>query len=217
MGVSFPNESAAYRAARNELLAAELELRARVEAVAAQRRALPPGGLVPEDYRFRRATGGAVRLSELFRPGLATLALYSYMYGPEDAEPCPMCTSFLDGLNGNASHIAERINLAVVIGGPPERAAEIARQRGWHELQLLSCQGTAYNRHYHGESPEGSPLPMMNVFRRDADGIRHFWASETFFADLAGDPRHMDIAWPLWNILDMTPEGRGDWYPALAY
>jgi len=30
--------------------------------------------------------------------------------------------------------------------------------------------------------------------------------------------RHVDFMWPLWNILDRTPEGRGsDWGPRLEY
>ena len=52
MAVAFPGESAEYRAARDRLLEQEIELRRAMEAVAASRRALPPGGPVPEDYVF---------------------------------------------------------------------------------------------------------------------------------------------------------------------
>jgi len=32
------------------------------------------------------------------------------------------------------------------------------------------------------------------------------------------DPRHVDPIWPLWNLFDFTPEGRGtNWYPKLSY
>src|SRR6185503_9101363 len=104
--MQFPNESKKYRAARNRLLAAELALRRQVEKVAAQRRKLPPGGAVPEDYVFD-SERGPVRLSELFARG-KTLLAYSFMYGPKMKAACPMCTSFLDGLDGNAQHLAQR-------------------------------------------------------------------------------------------------------------
>src|SRR5262249_45116734 len=81
-GVCFPGESKDYRRERNRLLEAEIELRRAVERVAAQRRTLPPGGVVPEDYRFEEAGagGGEVRFSELFEPGKDTLVVYSFMF-----------------------------------------------------------------------------------------------------------------------------------------
>jgi len=90
--LSYPNESAPYRDARNKLLDAEIALRAQIEAVAAQRRALPPGGKVPQDYVFERIGASAmpeqVHLSDLFGKH-DTLILYSFMYGPERETPCP--------------------------------------------------------------------------------------------------------------------------------
>jgi hypothetical protein len=58
VGVTFPGESPEYRAAREELLEQEIELRRAMEAVAAARRELPPGGAVPEDYVFEGAGAG---------------------------------------------------------------------------------------------------------------------------------------------------------------
>ncbi len=46
MTVRFPGESAQYRAARDGLLEQEIGLRRAMEAVAAARRELPPGGVV---------------------------------------------------------------------------------------------------------------------------------------------------------------------------
>src|SRR5262249_1892335 len=115
--IHFPNESPQYRRARNALLEQEIELRRQVERVAAQRRALPPGGELAEDYVFEAAGAGGrpkrMRLSELFAPGKDTLAIYSFMFGPERERPCPGCTHFLDGLDGASRHIEQRINLAV--------------------------------------------------------------------------------------------------------
>ncbi len=117
--MKFPNESKAYRSARSRLLSAEKALRRKVEAVAAQRRRLPAGGAVPEDYVFDSETG-KTRLSELFVHG-DTLVAYSFMYGPRMARPCPMCTSMLDGLNGNAQHVAQRTDLVVIAKSPLSR------------------------------------------------------------------------------------------------
>jgi predicted dithiol-disulfide oxidoreductase (DUF899 family) len=216
--MKFPNESRGYRAARDKLLSAEKALRKKVEAVAALRRKLPLGGVVLEDYLFdeeKRKT----RLSELFNGG-DTLVAYSFMYGPKMAKPCPMCTSMLDGLDGNAQHIAQRTNLVVIAKSPIARIAEFAKARGWSKLRLLSSSGNDYNRDYHGEGPDGSQWPMMNVFVRRKDAIRHFWGSELLGAkaEPGQNNRHVDMLWPLWNALDLTPEGRGtDWYPKLDY
>ena len=216
--MKFPNESRSYRAARNKLLAAEIALRRKVEAVAALRRKLPPGGKVPEDYSFE-SEAGEVRLSQLFRRG-DTLVAYSFMYGPKMAQACPMCSAMLDGLNGNARHIAQRTDLVVIAKSPLARIAEFARARGWSNFRLLSSVSNSYNSDYHGEGDRGAQWPMMNVFVRRDGAIRHFWGSEmlTAKADKGQNARHVDLLWPLWGLLDLTPEGRApDWYPKLDY
>ena len=223
----FPGESRAYRAARNELLKAEMELRKRTESVAALRRKLPPGGPVPEDYEFEEGaadladteTVRRVKMSELF-PRDASLVVYSYMYGPAMATACPSCTSILDGLNGTVAHAGQRINVVVVAKSPIQRIRAIARERGWRNLRLLSSAGNSYNRDYHGEDAKGSQTPALNVFTRKDGRIHHAWCSELMFAPggPGQDPRHVDVIWPLWNLFDFTPEGRGtDWRPKLAY
>jgi len=216
--MKLPNESVAYRAARNTLLTAEIGLRKQIEAVAAQRRRLPPGGAVPEDYVFD-AQYGKVRLSELFTNG-ASLVAYSFMYGPKMARPCPMCTSILDGLNGNAQHIARRADLVVIARSPLPRILEFAHARGWSNLRLLSSERNGYNRDYGAETAAGAQMPMLNVFRKADGAVRHFWGSELLYArsEKCQDPRHADLVWPLWNVLDLTPAGRGtDFHPKLAY
>jgi predicted dithiol-disulfide oxidoreductase (DUF899 family) len=227
----FPGESEQYRAARDRLLEREIELRREMEAVAAQRRELPPGGVVPEDYVFQGAGPTDVRLSELFEPGKDSLAIYSFMFprdpgddrpGPEPlAEgPCPSCVALLDQLDGAAPHLRPHINLAVVAKTSPERLLSFADERGWRSLRLLSSASNSYNRDYLAETPEGHQRPMLNVFHRDGETIRHFWGSELFYAPTDGDqdPRHVGTLEPVWNLFDMTPEGRGsDWDEQLAY
>lgn len=210
----FPNESPEYRAARDALLAAEIALRAQVEAVAAMRRALPPGGAAPEDYAFQEPDGSAVRLSDLFG-GKSALLLYSYMFAPEDARPCPACTSLIDGLDGHVPQLAQRVGFAAVSSASPAQLAALRAERGWRNVRMVSAAGTDYQARYHGVHPGGGQMPMMNVFTRSAEGIRHFWGTEMLYAETDGHPRHMDLLWPLWNALDLTPEGRGDWFPAV--
>jgi predicted dithiol-disulfide oxidoreductase (DUF899 family) len=236
--INFPNESTAYREARNVLLKEEMALRRQIERVAAQRRALPPGGEVQDDYVFEAAAAGAkpkrVTLSELFAPGKDTLAIYSFMFGPERERPCPGCTHFLDSLDGAARHIQQRMNLAVVAKSPLPRILDFAKERGWRWLPLLSTAGNAYDRDYFGDSAALNPairkqqefkdgeewdMPIMNVFRRDGGVIRHFWGSELLYVppEPGQEYRHNDLLDPLWNVFDLAPEGRGDFQPKLAY
>jgi predicted dithiol-disulfide oxidoreductase (DUF899 family) len=239
--IRFPGESDEYRRERDRLLEAEVELRRAIERVATQRRALPLGGSVPEDYRFEEATGGdgEITLSELFAPGQDTLVIYSFMFprysgdtrpGPEGGEtaklplaetPCASCTSILDSLDGAARHLSQQLNLAVVAKTAPDRIRNFARERGWRHLRLLSSQNNTYNRDYHAETPTGDQIPILNVFVRDGEEIRHFWASELMFAprEEGIEPRHVDSIWPIWNVLDMTRQGRGSdrGFPGLGY
>jgi predicted dithiol-disulfide oxidoreductase (DUF899 family) len=224
--VRFPGESVTYRAARNKLLEAEIDLRRRIEAVAEQRRNMPLGGEVPRDYVFEAAMAGStdepgrVKMSELFARGKGTLVLYSFMFGPQMKEACPSCTSILDALDGEAPHIAQRVNLAVVARSPIQRLRDFARERGWRNLRLLSSASNTYNRDYHGETGEGGQLPSLNVFVRRDGVVRHFYNTELLFVptERGQDGRHVDLIWPLWNIFDLTPEGRGSsWHPRLKY
>jgi predicted dithiol-disulfide oxidoreductase (DUF899 family) len=224
----FPGESDSYRKARDELLQAEIELRRRVEEVAALRRQLPLGGEILEDYVFDEGatdlsdaqTVRQVRLSQLFQPGKDTLAIYSFMFGTKMKAACPMCTSIIDGLNATVVNASQRMNLVVVAKSPLERLRGFARERGWNRLRLLSSAGNNYNRDYYGENAEGGQQPSLNIFARRGGKIHHFWHSELVLTppDPGQNQRHVDMMWPLWNLLDFTPEGRGtDWYPSLNY
>ncbi|MCY1054329.1 DUF899 family protein [Nannocystis sp. SCPEA4] len=222
MGLTFPNESAEYRAARERLLAREIELRRLTETVARERRALPPGGVVPEDYVFEGLVNGApakVRLSELFLPGQDTLAIYSYMFGPERARPCSMCTPLLDGLDAAEPNIRQRLALVVVAESPLAKLRAFTEERGWRRLRLLSTAGNRYNRDYHGKGSEGGDTTMLNVFRREGATVRHFWGTEMAHTD--GDPgqdhRGLDMLSPIFAMFDLTPAGRGDFYTRLSY
>ena len=212
MKAKYPNESNEYRAARNQLLQAEVELREKTEAVAALRRTLPLGGEIPENYEFHNLENKSIKLSELFADH-DTLLLYSYMFGPDMTEPCSMCTSILDGLESSLPSVSNKCSFAAVISGSVEQANAIYQRKQWKNLSLLSAASCNFNKDYFGELEDGTQIPMMNVFTRKDARIYHFWGSELVFEPAKGDPRHMDLLWPLWNVLDLTPNGRGEQYP----
>jgi predicted dithiol-disulfide oxidoreductase (DUF899 family) len=215
----FPNESPAYRDARRALLAEEIELRRHVERVAAQRRALPLGGEVPQDYLFV-GEQGPVRLTQLFGKH-DTLVTYNWMFGVDRESPCPMCTSQLAALDGEVPDILQRVAFAVVATSPIERLVAFKRERGWQHLPVFSSGGNTFNRDYADEVPgSGEDNSGFNVFRKDGDRVFHTYGDEMGFetADPGEDPRGPIEMMPLWNVLDLTPGGRGtDWYPKLAY
>lgn len=226
--VRFPGESHAYRVARDHLLRAEIELRRQTEAVAALRRALPLGGAITHDYEFddrgdTPLTDGVsrkTRLSELFADGKDTLVIYSFMFGPAMSAPCPSCSSILDALDGEMPHLRQRANVVAVAKSPIERIRRFARERGWRQLHLLSSEHTSYNADYQGENAEGRQTPALNVFLKRDGQIHHTWCSELMFVpgEPGQDPRHVDPIWPLWNVLDCLPAGRGaEWRPSLDY
>ena len=243
MTIHFPNESADHRVARDRLLSDEIALRRAMEAVAVSRRALPPGGLVPEDYFFDRASvDGAidsVRLSALFAPERRSLVVYQFMFPrhPHDDRPgrsagalanlarqdgpCPSCVALLDQLDPVVPHFEDAgFDFVVVAKTTPERLAAVAADRGWRHLHLLSAARNTFKRDYHGEMDDGSQMPMLNVFHKAADGIRHFWSAESLLApaDPGQDPRHVGTLEPLFNLMDMTPDGRpGTWFEQMEY
>jgi predicted dithiol-disulfide oxidoreductase (DUF899 family) len=213
---SFPNESAEYRTARNALLAEEIELRRHAERVAELRRRLPPGGAVPEDYRFV-GEDGPVTLSGLFGDK-DTLVIYSYMFGPERGKPCPMCTSLMGSFEGKIPDIRQRIAIAFTARSPIERLVEAKRQRGWTQLPVYSDADGAFTRAY--VSAEDADMPGLTIFTRRGGELRHFWSGEIGgdMSDPGQDPRGSPELDPLWLLLDATPGGRGtDWYPSLSY
>jgi predicted dithiol-disulfide oxidoreductase (DUF899 family) len=241
MTVAFPNESTEYRDARHRLLEQEIALRQQMEAVAAARRALPPGGEIPENYVFQErgadGTPTAVRMSELFSPEKNSLLIYTFMFprhpgdkrpGPTSAAlrdlpleqaPCPSCTALLDQLDPAMRHAGQHLNFVAAADAPVEQLTAYADERGWRTLRLLSNAGNSYRQDYNADH-EGSAMPMLNVFHRNGATIRHHWGTELFWAESepGQDPRHVGALEPLWNLLDLIPEGRpADWEEQMYY
>ena len=234
----FPNESREYREARDALFQQEVELQRHMEAVAAQRRALPPGGEVLEDYVFDRigddGTATTVRMSELFGDG-DTLMLYHYMFPrscgddrpkpssgifselPLDQGPCPSCTALIDMWDGTIAQLdGLGGNLAIVAKSPIEHVAAFAQQRGWRHIGVLSGANCNFRRDYGNDGAEGQPLPLLTIFKRWPDGtIRLHWAGEIVLAPFGNekpeeeeDPGSRDTVQPLWTLYDIATSDR---------
>ncbi|MFD8996050.1 DUF899 family protein [Streptomyces abikoensis] len=220
-----PGESAEYLAAREELRLAEIELMRQRETVAARRRALPRGTPV-DDYVFAEGpadldAGDApvreVALSALFTAPDRPLIVYHFMYGKRQTEPCPMCTMWIDGYNGVAHHIARNADFVIAAAADPPTLREHARRRGWSRLRLLSCGDSRFKYDLGSEDEAGEQDSTLSVFTRDADGtVRHTYSAHPRLAEDIQE-RGIDLLSPVWHLLDLTPGGRGDWYPRLDY
>ena len=219
------NESPEYLAKREELRRAEIELMRQRERVAALRRELPEGAEV-EDYSFEEGPASlddgdtpvrTVRLSGLFTAPDRALVIYHFMYGKKQTKPCPMCTAWIDGMNGVAHHLAQNVDLAIVAAADPPTLRAHARSRGWHNLRLLSCGASTFKYALGSEDREGRQDSTVSVFTRDSRGVlRHFYSAHPKMAPDINE-RGIDLMSPIWHVLDLTPRGRGSWYAGLDY
>lgn len=215
----FPGASPAYEDARRALLAEEIAFRRHMTRLVAQRRALPPGPVIRKDYRFLDAQGAETGLRGLFGDK-TTLVTYFWMYGPQRARPCPMCTNWLGAVNGNGADIRQQVALKILGRSPVARQRAFAQERGWHSLEFVQTVGDDYAHDLGVLQPDGSEYPALVVYRRDGDTVRLFWASQMTkdMADPGQDPRDAPDVAALWSILDLTPDGRpAGWYPKLEY
>ena len=218
-------ECAEYAAQRDALRLAEIDLMRHRERVAELRRQLPPGPIV-EDYVFQEGPPGLgdgdaptrdVRLSDLFTGSDRPLFIYHLMLGKKQASACPMCTMWIDGFNGLAHHLARNVDVAVVAAAPLPVLREHARSRGWHNLRVLSAGESTFKYDFGSEDEDGNQDSTVSILTRAPDGaVRHFYTAHAPMADDIGE-RGIDLLAPVWHILDLTPQGRGDWFPALEY
>jgi predicted dithiol-disulfide oxidoreductase (DUF899 family) len=222
---NLPNESSEYLSMREELRLAEIDLLKTRERVAALRRKLPKGATI-QDYEFLEATtsvndGDAptktVRLSELFTAPDRSLVIYHFMYGKKQTTACPMCTAWIDGYNGVAPHITQNVDFAIVAAADPATLRAYARNRGWDKLRLLSAGDSTFKYDLGSEDGEGNQDSTISVFTRDTDGtLRHFYSGHPRLAEDI-EERGIDELNPIWNVMDLTPQGRGKWYASLEY
>ena len=210
-------ESDEYRRRREELRVAELELMDHVERVAALRRKLPVDTVVDDYELVDVASGGRVRLSELFTAPDRALVLYHFMYGKAQTEPCPLCTMWIDGYNAAAPHLTQNVDFVVLAAAEPEALKAHAAARGWSNLRLLSAGDSTFKHDLGSEEADGTQTEWVSVFTRGTDGtVRHRYSKGAQMADDRRE-RGIDLLSPVWHLLDLTPRGRGDWYPSLNY
>ena len=222
---NLPNESQEYLVKREELRLAELELRRQRERVAELRRSLPAGATI-QDYEFIEGPASlddgdqplrTVRLSELFTAANRSLVIYHFMYGKKQKNACPMCTAWIDSFNGIAHHLAQNVDIAIVAAADPATLRSHARKRGWNRLRLLSAGDSTFKYDLGSEDREGRQDSTISVFTRDADGtLRHFYSGHPWLAEDVKE-RGIDELNPIWNVLDLTPQGRGEFYASLDY
>ncbi|CAB1070351.1 hypothetical protein D1AOALGA4SA_893 [Olavius algarvensis Delta 1 endosymbiont] len=217
------NESEQYQRARAELLKAEMALRDQRERVAELRRGLPLDTQI-DDYLFHEGPSdleqdspiAEVRLSELFTKAGKPLLLYQYMFGGAQKESCPMCAMWTDGFNAIAPHLQQRVNFAVVAQGEITDFRAWARRRRWNNLRLISSAGSSFKTDLSFQDHNEEQLPGVSVFVKADDGsLRHFYSASAIMEE--NEYRGLDLFTPVWNLLDLTPDGRGDWFPAVQY
>jgi predicted dithiol-disulfide oxidoreductase (DUF899 family) len=219
------NQSPDYLAAREELRLAEIDLMRQRERVAALRRGLPQGAEV-KNYVFQEGPAALssgdspvsnVSLGDLFTNPQQPLVIYQLMYGKEQTSPCPMCTLWIDGFNGVVRHLSQNVNFAIAAAADPAALRAHARNRGWGNLRLLSCGTSSFKFDMGSEDERGNQDSTISVFTRDSQGtIRHTYSARPTMAEDI-DQRGIDLLSPVWHVLDLTPQGRGDWYGALTY
>jgi predicted dithiol-disulfide oxidoreductase (DUF899 family) len=211
------NESDEYRRQREELRVAEVELIDHIERVAALRRDLPADTVVDDYELVDVSNGDQVRLSELFSAPDRTLLLYHFMYGKAEKTPCPLCTMWIDGYNAVAPHLSQNIDFAIVAAAEPDAIKAHAASRGWNNLRLFSAGDTTLKYDLGSEEADGAQTEWISVFTRGGDGtVRHLYSKGAQMADDRRE-RGIDLLSPVWHLLDLSPKGRGDWYPALSY
>ena len=222
---NLPNESAEYLAKREELRLAEIDLMRQRERVAELRRHLPEGAAI-KDYAFEEGPANldagdaptrTVRLSELFTAADRPLVIYHLMYGKRQTKPCPMCTAWIDGMNGVAHHVTQNVDLAIVAAADPSDLRAHARARGWNRLRLLSAGDNTFKYDLGSEDREGNQDSTLSVFTRDKNGaVHHFYTAHPWMSPEIKE-RGIDLMSPIWHLMDLTPQGRGNWYTKLEY
>jgi predicted dithiol-disulfide oxidoreductase (DUF899 family) len=219
------NESQEYLAKREELRRAEIELVQHQEQVAALRRSLPQGAPLQE-YEFVEGPAdldagdelvSTVKLSELFTAPGRPLAIYHFMFGKKQVKPCPMCTMWIDGFNGVTQHLTRNTDFAIVAAAEPKALRDYARTRGWRNMRLLSAGSSTFKRDLGSEDEDGGQDSTISIFTKDSDGtVRHFYSAHPRMSPEIKE-RGIDLLTPVWNLLDLTPLGRENWYPSVTY
>jgi len=124
---------------------------------------------------------------------------------------------WVDGYNGVAPHLVQNIDFAVVAAAEPSAIQAHAHARGWNNLRLLSAGDSSFKFDLGSEDSDGSQTEWVSVFSLGPDGkVRHVYSKGARMSEDRRE-RGIDLLSPVWHLLDLTPGGRGDWYPSLSY
>ena len=128
-----------------------------------------------------------------------------------------MCTAWIDCVNGIAHQLAQNIDVAIIAAADPAALRSFARDRGWNRLRLLSAGESTFKYDLGSEDREGNQDSTISVLTCDADGtLRHFYSGHPWLGEDVKE-RGIDELNPIWNFLDLTPQGRGAFYASLEY
>jgi predicted dithiol-disulfide oxidoreductase (DUF899 family) len=119
----------------------------------------------------------------LFTAAGRPLVIYHLMYGKRQIKPCPMCTAWIDGINGVAHHIAQNVDFAIAAATDPAALRAHARARGWNRLRRLSAGDSTFKYDLGSEDREGRQDSTISVFTRDSDGaVHHFYTAHPWMS-----------------------------------
>ncbi len=204
-------------ATRTELLKTEKALTRVTDRVATARRALPRVR-VEADYRFE-GPDGPLGLFDLF-DGHSQLAVYHFMFAPDWAEGCPICSFWADNLDRLVPHLAARdVALVLVSNAPVSKLEAYRRQMGW-AMPWVSAVDGAFSRdmgvtfppdeiaagdatyNYQRGGAPGAEAPGFSTFERDADGsVYHCYSAYA---------RGLEPLNAGYGLLDLMPHGRNE-------
>ncbi|WP_201294742.1 MULTISPECIES: DUF899 family protein [unclassified Nocardiopsis] len=211
-----------YVAARRALLERERELSRLAESVAAARRELPRGASA-DGYVFEEGSADLSREGGIVTTPLAdlfgrhdTLVVYHLMFEPGSGQACPMCSMWVDGFRGVAAHLEQHTAFAVVAKAGAAELRRWGALRGWDGLRLLSSRHSTFNRDFGAETREGAQAPGVSVFVREDGAVRHFYSARPELSRTLTE-RGIDLLSPVWQVLDLLPGGRGQWYASNSY
>jgi predicted dithiol-disulfide oxidoreductase (DUF899 family) len=216
-------------AARAGLLEREKELTRMGDQLARQRRELP---WVPieKQYTFHTAEGPKT-MAELF-DGRSQLVVYHFMFGPDWAAGCPVCSSIADSFDGVIEHLKARdVTMIAISRAPIEKLLSFRERMGWG-FNWASSYESDFNWDFHRSSTReevsewaGQVSPLVSQFASATgnDIIGYFTegpaltvftrSGEDMYLTYETTARGLEVVMTYYGILDRVPRGRDEREP----
>jgi predicted dithiol-disulfide oxidoreductase (DUF899 family) len=220
-----------WTAARDELLALEKQHTKRGDELARLRQQLP-WVRVDKDYTFQTEAGPRT-LTALF-DGRSQLVIYNFMFGPDYAAGCPVCSSIADSFNGVVEHLKARdVTMICVSRAPLDKLLAYRKRMGWnfnwassHESDFNFDFGRSVNKEtvatWFAEEPPAVPAQLAAECGTDAisymsegPGLSVFTISDgDLYLTYSATARGLEPVMVYYGILDRVPHGRDEGEPA---